>query len=112
MRTALEFNNTYSKYLRKDEEGLLIDEPQIVKYLDNFFQQLIKIPDFKYEKIDNVRGIPRVITNLNEILDIAGHIIEEEIKDKLVFILKVEYELEHRLESLNLDKNGKSIQSI
>jgi hypothetical protein len=112
MRTALEFNNTYSKYLRTDEEGLLIDEPQIIKYLDSFFQQLIKIPDFEYEKIDTVMGIPRVITNLSEILGIAGHIIEKEIKDKLILILKVEYELEKRLASLNLDKNGKSIQSI
>ena len=112
MRTALEFNNKYFKYLRTDEEGLLIDEPQIVQYLNDFFQQLIKIPDFEYEKIDTVMGIPRVITNLNEILGIAGHIIEEEIKDKLMFILKVEYELEHRLASLNLDKNGKSIQPV
>jgi hypothetical protein len=42
----------------------------------------------------------------------AGRILEQELEDKINFILKVEFEIQHRLKSLNLDKDGNSIQQV
>jgi hypothetical protein len=50
-----------------------------------------------------------VNTTLQEVMPFAGRILEQELEEKINFILKVEYELENRLKSLNLDKNGKAI---
>jgi hypothetical protein len=50
-----------------------------------------------------------VNTTLQEVMPFAGRILEQELEEKINFILKVEYELENRLRSLNLDKNGKTI---
>ena len=42
----------------------------------------------------------------------AGRILNQELEEKINFILKVEYEIENRLKSLNLDKYGKPIQEV
>jgi hypothetical protein len=52
----------------------------------------------------------RVYTNLYELMPFVGRIIDQELEEKINFILKVEYELENRLKSLNLNKDGSSIQ--
>ena len=67
---------------------------------------------FKYQQIKTKFGLARVHTNLEDIMPFVGRIIEQELEDKINFILKVEFEVENRLASLNLDKDGNSIQQV
>lgn len=46
-----EFNNKYFLFLKEDHYGLALDHPEAVEYLDKEFQELIKIPGFKYSQI-------------------------------------------------------------
>ena len=46
-----EFNEKYSKYLEDRFSGLELSNEEIINYLDEEFQQLIKIPNFKYSQI-------------------------------------------------------------
>ena len=108
MRTTEEFNEKYKVYL--DGQGMLLQIPSILAYVDQVFNDLTWIPGFKYEQITTQHGLARVHTNLQEIMPFAGRILEQELEEKINFILKVEYEIEHRLASLNLDRNGNSIQ--
>ena len=89
-----------------------IEEPSVLAYVDQVFNDLTLIPGFKYQQIKTKFGLPRMYTNLQDIMPFAGRIIQQELEDKIGFILKVEYELENRLASLNLDKDGKSIQPV
>jgi len=109
MRTNKEFNEKYKAYL-DGESGMLIEFPSVLSYVDQVFNDLTWIPGFLYSEITTVYGLARVHTNLQEIMPFAGRILEQELEEKINFILKVEYEIEHRLASLNLDRNGKSIQ--
>jgi hypothetical protein len=112
MRTNEEFNEKYKEYIEEDHYGMDIHEPSILAYVDQVFNDLTKIPGFKYQQVKTKYGLARVYTNLQEIIPFVGRIIEQELEEKINFILKVEYELENRLASLNLDKDGKSIQSL
>ena len=49
--TAQEFNEKYSDYLEDRFYGLAIDKESVVNYLDVVFEDLIKIPNFKYQQI-------------------------------------------------------------
>ena len=57
--TAEEFNTKYKDYLEEGYYGLALRNSAVVDYLDEQFQELIKIPGFKYTQIkvkfDNVR---------------------------------------------------------
>lgn len=108
MRKTKEFNIKYNLYL-DHESGMEIDIPSVISYVDQVFNDLIQIPGFKYQQIITVRGLARVKTNLQEVMPFAGRILEQELEEKINFILKVEFEIQHRLASLNLDKDGKSI---
>jgi hypothetical protein len=108
MRTSKEFNDKYKDYL-EGESGMIIELPSVIAYVHEVFNDLTWIPGFKYEEITTQHGLARVRTNLQEIMPFAGRILEQELEEKINFILKVEYEIEHRLASLNLDKNGKAI---
>lgn len=110
MRTTTEFNEKYKDYLEEGHYGIDINEPSVITYIDQIFNDLIQIPGFKYQQIKTKFGLARVYTNLDELMPFVGRIINQELEQKIDFILKVEYELENRLKSLNLDKNGKSIQ--
>lgn len=110
MRTTTEFNEKYKDYLEEGHYGIDINEPSVITYVDQIFNDLIQIPGFKYQQIKTKFGLARVYTNLDELMPFVGRIINQELEQKIDFILKVEYELENRLKSLNLDKNGKSIQ--
>jgi hypothetical protein len=109
MRTSVEFNNKYLKYLEVSHYGMSIEIPSVITYVDQIFYDIIKIPGFKYQQIKIKFGLARVYTNLDELLPFAGRIINKELEEKINFILKVEYEIENRLKSLNLDKYGKNI---
>jgi len=107
MRTAKEFNDVHVHYI--NGLGLLIDIPSVVQYLNEVFNDLLKIKGFLCKEISTIRGIPRVDTNLTEILPFVGRIIHQELEEKISIMLKVEFEIEQRLLSINLDKNGKPI---
>jgi len=111
MRTSKEFNEKYKAYL-DGESGMLIELPSVLTYVDQVFNDLTWIPGFLYSEITTRHGLAKVHTNLQEVMPFAGRILEQELEEKINFILKVEYEIEHRLASLNLDKNGKSIQQV
>ena len=112
MRTNKEFNDKYDAYLEKDHGGMQIQVPAVLTYVDQIFNDLIKIPDFKYQQIKTKYGLARVYTNLDDLIPFVGRIINQELEEKINFILKVEFEVENRLASLNLDKDGKSIQPV
>lgn len=111
MRTSKEFNKKYNVYL-DHESGMILELPSVLTYVDQIFQDLTEIPGFKYQQIRTIHGLARVTTNLQDIMPFVGRIIEQELEDKINFILKVEFEVENRLASLNLDKDGNSIQQV
>ena len=49
--TVDEFNDKYEKYLQKGHYGLDINNEKVIEYLDNKFQEFIKIPNFTYAQI-------------------------------------------------------------
>lgn len=108
MRKNKEFNIKYTTYI--DGSGLLLDIPSVIAYVDEIFHDLTEIPGFLCTQISTQHGLAKVQTNLQEIMPFVGRIIEQEIEEKINFILKVEFEIQHRLKSLNLDKDGNSIQ--
>lgn len=46
-----DFNTKYSEYLEEGFYGLQLDNPEVIKYLDKEFEELIKLPNFKYSQI-------------------------------------------------------------
>jgi hypothetical protein len=112
MRTTTEFNEKYKNYIDESHNGMDINEPSVIAYVDHIFGDLTKIPGFKYQQVKTKFGLARVYTNLDELMPFVGRIINQELEEKINFILKVEYELENRLASLNLSKDGTPIQSV
>jgi len=112
MRTSKEFNEKYKDYIEEGHYGMDINEPSVLAYVDQVFNDLTLIPGFKYQEIKTKFGLARVYTNLEDIMPFAGRIINQELEEKINFILKVEYELENRLKSLNLSKDGTSLQQV
>lgn len=112
MRTTKEFNEKYKEYIEEGHYGMDINEPSVLVYVDQIFNDLTQIPGFKYQQIKTKYGLARVYTNLDDLLPFVGRIINQELEEKINFILKVEFEVENRLKSLNLDKDGNSIQSV
>jgi len=49
--TANEFNIKYKDYLEEGHYGLALGNEEAIKYLDNEFQEFIKIPGFSYSQI-------------------------------------------------------------
>jgi hypothetical protein len=112
MRTSTEFNDKYKNYIEEGHYGMAIDIPAVVSYVDTVFQDLIKIEGFQFSQIKTKYGLSRVYTNLDELMPFVGRIIGQELEEKINFILKVEFEIENRLKSINLDKYGKPLQSL
>ena len=112
MRTNKEFNAKYKEYIEEGHYGMAIEVPAVLTYVDQIFNDLTQIPGFKYQQIKTKYGLARVYTNLDDLLPFVGRIINQELEEKINFILKVEFEVENRLKSLNLDKDGKDIQPV
>jgi hypothetical protein len=112
MRTKTEFNEKYKEYIEEGHYGMDIGEPSVLAYVDQIFNDLIKIPEFKFSQIKTKFGLTRVYTNLDDLMPFVGRIINQELEEKINFILKVEYELENRLKSLNLSKDGTPLQPV
>ena len=49
--TSDEFNTKYKDYLEEGHYGLDLHNPKAIEYLDNEFQEFIKIPDYSYSQI-------------------------------------------------------------
>jgi hypothetical protein len=49
--TAEEFNEKYKDFLEEGHYGLALRNEKAIKYLDNEFQEFIKIPGFSYSQI-------------------------------------------------------------
>ena len=86
--TANEFNEKYKEYLEEGHYGLDISTPSIIKYLDEMFQDLIKIPGFKYSQIKEKFNTSRFYTNLYELIGKPGLIIDNEVERILNILLK------------------------
>ena len=112
MRTSKEFNEKYKDYIEEGHYGMDINEPSVLAYVDQIFNDLIQIPEFQFSQVKTKYGLARVYTNLEDILPFVGRIINQELEEKINFILKVEYEVENRLKSLNLSKDGTPIQPV
>ncbi len=88
--TANEFNEKYKEYLEEGHYGLDISTPSIIKYLDEMFQDLIKIPGFKYSQIKEKFNTSRFYTNLYELIGKPGSNINNEVERTLNIFLKYE----------------------
>ena len=109
MRTIEDFNKVW--HLIIDGPGLGIEVPQVVAFVNHVMNNLSKIEGFKLKEISTVRGVPRVQTNLIELMPWVAAVIHEEIEDKISLVMKVEFEVEQRLNSIGLDINGKPLQN-
>lgn len=49
--TSTQFNEKYKNYLEEGFYGLSLEDKDMIEYLDKEFQELIKIPNFKYSQI-------------------------------------------------------------
>ena len=100
MRTAKEFNEHFTDHLHPGANGLQIEYPSVVHYLNEIFKDLVKIEGFQFSLISTHMGLAYVHSNIEEILPFVGRIMTQELQEKINFILKVEFEVERRLESL------------
>lgn len=108
MRTIEDFNKVW--HLSISGAGLGIEVPQVVAFMNHVMDDLSKIEGFTLTEVSTVRGIPRVQTNLIELMPWVAAVIHAEIEEKIAMILKVEFEIENRLQSIGLDINGKPLQ--
>lgn len=61
--TADEFNDKYNEYLQPRHYGLAIENQEVIEFLDNIFQDLIKIKGFSYAQIKVKYGSSRFYAN-------------------------------------------------
>lgn len=57
--TTEQFNQKYNDYLEEGYYGLAIDNEQFIEWLDEKFQEYIKLPDFEYSQIKAKFGMGR-----------------------------------------------------
>ena len=95
--TTNEFNKKYKEYLEEEHYGLDIPYQSIIDYLDNMFKGLTKIPGFKYTQIKEKFGTARFYTNLYDIMGPLGSMIGNLIEKDIDFLLRVEDEVNKRL---------------
>lgn len=78
--TSTEFNKKYEAYLEPRHYGLAIDDAEVVKYLDEKFQEFVKIPEFSYSQIKEKWGYSRFYCSPNTI---DSHEVEQHIDNIL-----------------------------
>lgn len=74
--TVEEFDEKYKDYLEEGHYGLAINDPKVIEYLDNKFQEFIKVPGFKYMQIKLKFGMARFYAEPREL---NTYEVEEEI---------------------------------
>jgi len=105
-----QFNERFKEYLEEGSPGMEIPFPSVSDFAAVWFNDLVKIPGFKYYAINTQFGMAKVYNNLEELLPFAGRQVNIEIEEKINFILKVEYEIVERLKSINLDAKGNPLK--
>lgn len=84
--TGQEFDEKYKNYVEEGHYGLAIGDSEVIKFLDDIFQDLIKIPGFKFSQIKLKFGMCRFYSNLSHAMD---YMIEDRIN---IIIKKIEEE--------------------
>lgn len=97
IQTCVEFNEKYIEFLEEGHNGLTIEIPGVVVYLDRLFGDLTKIPGFKYSHIIRQHGLARFHNSLPELLPYVGMTMDKAIEERLNFMITVEREIEQRL---------------
>jgi hypothetical protein len=64
---AEEFNEKYKEFLEEGHYGLDIHIPVVIDYLDDKFQELVKIPGFSYSQIKLKFGTARFYAEPSEV---------------------------------------------
>ena len=89
--TASEFNKKYENFLEKGHYGLDLEIPNIIKFLDEIFEQtLTRIPGFKYQQIKIKWDCVCFYTNAGIVIN---RLIEAKLND-----LKFDYDEKEKLE--------------
>lgn len=85
--TNIEFNEEYKDYLEEGHYGLSFNVFEITEYLDNIFQDLIKIPGFKYSQIkfkfNNARFYSTLKSDLSYLIESKINSLYEEYEDRI-----------------------------
>lgn len=81
MNTTKEFNEKYKDYLEEGHYGLAINNQEAMAYLDEKFQDFIKVPGFKYSQIK---------IKFNSVRFYATNVPTSEVELKLQEILFIE----------------------
>jgi hypothetical protein len=97
MTTAEQFNEKYKEYLEEGHYGMDIHYPSVIEYLDKVFQDLIKIPKFKYSQIKLKFNDCRFYCNLYEITPEIGRLISNKVETEINFLVRIEDEIFKRL---------------
>lgn len=95
--TTQEFNNKYKDYLDDGHYGLDISYPSVIIYLDKIFQDLIKIPGFKYSQIKLKFNSARFYNNLYNIIPSFSTLIDSSVEKEIDFLVRVEDEVRKQL---------------
>lgn len=85
--TVKEFNEKYKNNLEEGHYGLDINHPSVIKYLNEKFEHLIKIPDFQFSQIKLKFGNVCFYNNLH-ILNPLYRSISREIENALEILIK------------------------
>jgi hypothetical protein len=75
--TTEEFNEKYKDFLEEGHYGLDIENEEFIKWLDEKFQEFIKIPNFNYAQIKIKFGMGRFYCNA------LTRKQEKEVEDKI-----------------------------
>lgn len=81
--TIDEFNKKYKDYLEEGFYGLVINDSDVINYVDNMFNVLIKLPGFTYSQIKLKFGLARVYIDANQSLTSVASIMEDNINKML-----------------------------
>jgi hypothetical protein len=86
IKTVKEFNEKYKEFLAEGSYGLDIDDEYVVHYLDDKFQDLILVPNFKYSQIKLKFGKCRFYTDVSTMKSMyeLRLIVEKHIDDYFI----------------------------
>lgn len=77
--TVDEFNKKYKDFLEEKHYGLAISDSEFIDWLDNKFQEFIKVPNFSYAQIKSKFGMGRFYCEgltQSEVLEVEKKISE------------------------------------
>lgn len=106
--TTSEFNEKYKDYLVTGHYGLDISVPTVIEFLDKIFQDLIKIPHFKYTQIKLKFDSCRFYTNLHGTIPFVSILLENKIEERINQLVQIDMQVRQQLKRIqNETKNNK-----